>query len=114
MPLARVSAIRTLFILWSGPRRRLVNPAMHQMHHSFAEQHFDKNLSGVFSLWDRMMGTLYLPRGHEQLEFGLKAGEHSEYRSMTRLDPLPLWKSSLVCLRALGWRNAKRQRRTSV
>jgi hypothetical protein len=60
------------------------------------------------------MGTLYLPRGHEQLEFGLKAGEHSEYRSLLRLYLLPLWKSSLVCLRPLRWRNAKRQKQTSL
>ena len=99
-----------------GPRLEgmFVSPAMHQIHHSFAERHLDKNLGGVFSIWDRIMGTLYVPRGREQLEFGLKAGEHSEYRSMTRLYLLPVWKSALVCLRALGWRSGKRQKRTSV
>jgi sterol desaturase/sphingolipid hydroxylase (fatty acid hydroxylase superfamily) len=99
-----------------GPRLEgfFVSPAMHQIHHSFAERHLDKNLGGVFSIWDRIMGTLYVPRGHEQLEFGLKAGEHSEYRSVARLFLLPLWKSALLCLRALRWRNAKRQKQTSV
>lgn len=61
--------------LWVGygPRlsKWLVSPAMHQIHHSRAPRHRDKNLGEVFALWDRLFGTLYVPTEREALEFGI-------------------------------------------
>ena len=53
----------------------LISPAMHQIHHSAAEPHWNKNMGGNFALWDWMFGTIYVPDGHEQLTFGLGAGK---------------------------------------
>ncbi len=53
----------------------LISPAMHQIHHSTAERHWNKNLAGSFALWDWMFGTIYVPDGHEQISFGLGAGK---------------------------------------
>ena len=47
------------------------SPAQHQIHHSRAPEHLNKNYGEIFSLWDWMFGTLYIPAGREQLVFGL-------------------------------------------
>lgn len=49
----------------------LISPAQHQVHHSVAPQHRERNFGEVFALWDWMFGTLYITRGHEELLFGL-------------------------------------------
>lgn len=48
-----------------------ISPAQHQIHHSRAVVHHDRNYGEVFAIWDWMFGTLYVPRGYEQIEFGL-------------------------------------------
>ncbi|CUH42254.1 sterol desaturase family protein [Ruegeria atlantica] len=48
-----------------------ISPAQHQVHHSRAKKHFNKNYGEVFAIWDWMFGTLYVPDGQEELEFGL-------------------------------------------
>lgn len=51
--------------------RIFISPAQHQIHHSRDPRHFNKNYGEIFALWDWMFGTLYVPQGREQLEFGL-------------------------------------------
>lgn len=48
-----------------------VSPAMHQIHHSVAPQHFNKNFGYIFSFWDWIFGTRYIPDEKEDLVFGL-------------------------------------------
>ncbi|MBC7740948.1 MAG: sterol desaturase family protein [Bdellovibrionaceae bacterium] len=50
------------------------SPAMHQIHHSKEERHIDKNLAQIFSFWDYLLGTLYVPKTREIFAVGL-AGE---------------------------------------
>lgn len=69
--------------------RFFISPAQHQIHHSFAEKHWDKNFGGAFALWDWLFGTLYIPRQRENLEFGLPGGESSRYRKVSQLYTLP-------------------------
>lgn len=56
-----------------GPRWSYVfiSPAQHQIHHSRDLRHRDKNLGYMFSLWDLLFGTLYIPKTHEQIRYGL-------------------------------------------
>ena len=49
----------------------LISPAQHQIHHSRAIRHKDKNFGQILAVWDWMFGTLYVPTGREALEFGL-------------------------------------------
>lgn len=51
--------------------RILVSPALHQIHHSSAVRHFDRNYGEVLAIWDWMFGSLYLPQGREDLTFGI-------------------------------------------
>ena len=48
-----------------------ISPAQHQIHHSCAVRHHDKNYGEVFALWDWMFGTLYVPKARETLEYGV-------------------------------------------
>lgn len=49
----------------------LISPAQHQIHHSSAVVHHNKNYGEIFALWDWMFGTLYVPEKREDLIFGL-------------------------------------------
>ncbi|MEZ5935568.1 MAG: sterol desaturase family protein [Alphaproteobacteria bacterium] len=49
----------------------VISPAQHQIHHSRAVAHHNKNYGEVLALWDWMFGTLYVPDGREDLDFGL-------------------------------------------
>ncbi|MGI9301749.1 MAG: sterol desaturase family protein [Gammaproteobacteria bacterium] len=68
------------------------SPAMHQIHHSSAARHIDKNFGLVFSFWDYLASTLYVPKEREDLEWGLKNQEHREYSTIWKLYVLPVQK----------------------
>lgn len=70
----------------------LISPAQHQIHHSSAPRHFDKNLGFIFAFWDWMAGTLYVPREKEELAFGLYREEHKEFDGVLALYLLPFRK----------------------
>ena len=60
-----------------GPLKHvLVTPQFHRVHHSIEPQHQDKNFGVVFSVWDRMFGTMH-PDYDEYPETGV-AGFASE------------------------------------
>lgn len=79
------------------------SPAMHQLHHSTELRHKDKNMAIIFSVWDWMFGTLYIPRQKEEFEVGLSgatSAEGSEYEKGLRNHFLnPIKKSILVSLK---------------
>jgi sterol desaturase/sphingolipid hydroxylase (fatty acid hydroxylase superfamily) len=69
-----------------------ISPAQHQIHHSEAKRHWDKNFGVIFSIWDRWFGTLYIPKEKETLKYGIGA-ETTEYNSLTALYCLPFQKN---------------------
>ncbi|MCC6709977.1 MAG: sterol desaturase family protein [Gammaproteobacteria bacterium] len=81
--------LRHSHVWWSfGPLVSHVfsSPAQHQIHHSKAPAHADKNFGEVFALWDWLCGTLYVPgREPEALQFGLAGEGAREHRSLWRL-----------------------------
>ncbi len=74
----------------------LSSPAQHQIHHGSEPRHIDKNFGLMFSLWDWMAGSLYVPRGREEIQLGLSGGEHEEYDSLWRLYSLPFVKAAAL------------------
>lgn len=52
-----------------------ISPAQHQIHHSIAREHHDKNYGSIFALWDWMFGTLYIPEAEEPLTFGVSEAD---------------------------------------
>ena len=81
-----------------------VCPAQHQIHHSRARRHWDKNMGFIFGLWDWAAGTLYAPKTHETIEYGLGNGEDGTWNSATVLYLRPF--ANAYRLFASGWRNA--------
>ena len=55
----------------------LISPAQHQIHHSDAKEHYDKNLGAALAIWDRLFGTL-LPAScvNKPLTFGVGSQPH--------------------------------------
>ncbi|WP_158554899.1 sterol desaturase family protein [Methylovirgula sp. 4M-Z18] len=76
---------------WLG--RLFVSPAHHQLHHSKAERHWDKNLGFMFAIWDGMFGTLYAVDQREEFEIGMNGREEPEYHSVRALYFLPFVKA---------------------
>ena len=75
-----------LWILWPKPLRYVISsPALHQIHHSTAEKHFDKNFARTFIFWDWLFGTLYLPTEREEITYGLGEEENRKYRSLKQI-----------------------------
>ncbi|SDW07256.1 sterol desaturase family protein [Marinobacter mobilis] len=71
-----------------GPRIEwLINsPAQHQIHHSDAPRHFNKNFGTNLSVWDWMFGTLYVTRSQpEAITFGVGDAGNREYQSLRSL-----------------------------
>ena len=73
----RHSHIRLSF----GPviEKWIVSPVMHQVHHSSLEHHWDKNMGLIFSIWDRLFGTLHIYQKDEPITLGLPRGEAAEF-----------------------------------
>ena len=57
----------------------LQSPGMHHTHHSYLEKHWDTNLGLVTSIWDRLMGTLYIADKYEETPWGLSEKDQAEY-----------------------------------
>jgi creatinine amidohydrolase/Fe(II)-dependent formamide hydrolase-like protein/sterol desaturase/sphingolipid hydroxylase (fatty acid hydroxylase superfamily) len=84
--------LRHSHIWWSwGPffSRIFISPAQHQIHHSSAPEHFDKNLGFTFAFWDGLFGTLYVPKTKENINFGLGAEENEKFSTFWSLYFMP-------------------------
>jgi sterol desaturase/sphingolipid hydroxylase (fatty acid hydroxylase superfamily) len=57
---------------------------MHQLHHSAAPEHFDKNFGFIFSFWDRMAGTWLVPERNVSFTLGLPP-DAGKYGTVTQL-----------------------------
>lgn len=72
----------------------LVCPAQHQIHHSVDHKHWDKNMGFIFAFWDWAAGTLYAPKGKEDLTFGLGTDEDGgKWHNLRALYLLPFQQS---------------------
>jgi sterol desaturase/sphingolipid hydroxylase (fatty acid hydroxylase superfamily) len=68
----------------------LNSPAQHQIHHSDAPRHFNKNFGINLSLWDWMFGTLYVTHSKpEPLQFGTGEQDHDRYLTVCSLIVTP-------------------------
>ena len=78
-----------------------ISPAHHQLHHSVARRHWDKNLGLIFGIWDWMFGTLYTVDRREEITIGMNGHEEGEYHSVRAMYFLPFVKA---------WRLIRRRR----
>lgn len=62
---------------WPWLEHLLISPAQHQLHHSVAEEHYDKNFGSALAIWDWVFGSLHLSEHDRELTFGLGPNEAS-------------------------------------
>jgi sterol desaturase/sphingolipid hydroxylase (fatty acid hydroxylase superfamily) len=58
----------------------LISPAQHQIHHSQAPEHWNKNFGAFIAVWDRLGNTLEYGSNKQELTYGLghqKTHEHN-------------------------------------
>lgn len=80
----------------------LNSPAQHQIHHSDAPRHFNRNFGVNLSLWDWMFGTLYVTSTRpEPLRFGIGGQDHHRYLTVYGLIVTPFVETARKCLHAL-------------
>ncbi len=90
-----------------GPLDRiLISPAAHQIHHSTAPHHLDRNFGNMLSIWDRCLGTHVRPRAREILTFGLDDG--TSQRGLFQLYIQPVFKALMLVFVSLRSRGEKR------
>jgi sterol desaturase/sphingolipid hydroxylase (fatty acid hydroxylase superfamily) len=76
--------------------RIFISPAQHQIHHSKAKRHWDKNYGFIFATWDYLFGSLYVPKERETIEFGIGGGEEQLYSDPLKLYVLPFKKAFAI------------------
>jgi creatinine amidohydrolase/Fe(II)-dependent formamide hydrolase-like protein len=63
----------------------LISPAQHQVHHSSDPKHFDTNMGLIFAFWDRLFGTLYIPKGYEKLSYGISRKQPNPFNTVAEI-----------------------------
>lgn len=72
--------------LW---RILFIPPSLHRVHHSNIRDEHDSNYGVIFSLWDRIMGTLRRDVEQESIEIGLKYYTDFKHLGFFRLMIMP-------------------------
>ena len=91
----RHSHIWLNFPVWLS--KILVSPAQHQIHHSSDPKHWDRNMGLIFSFWDQLFGTHYIPRERENLKFGIDVYEPNPFKSVSDMYLKPfVWAAELI------------------
>ncbi len=76
----------------------LISPAQHQIHHSTAPKHIDKNMGLIFAFWDWAFKTLYTPAGYEKISYGINKKEPNPFASVWALYIQPFKKAwKIIC-----------------
>jgi len=83
---------------WS---KLFISPAQHQIHHSIAVEHHDKNFGEMLAIWDWIFGTLYIPTHEQDLTVGLadakgnlRPQKHTGIVAAMIIPILEIWRAS--------------------
>lgn len=71
--------------------RVVTAPQYHRIHHSFQDEHIDKNFSAFFPIWDIIFGTYHHPRKNEFPKTGLHKGETYSNLWTASISPFKEW-----------------------
>ena len=85
----------------------LISPAQHQVHHSVAERHYDRNFGVALAVWDWMFGSLCHSEAGDH-KFGLDDNTGDEVNNLSSLYWKPFLESfdALKYNYTLQWRNS--------
>ena len=87
---------------WTWLERFLISPAQHQLHHSIAEEHYDKNFGASLAVWDWMFGSLHLSVEKEDFQMGVKETDEYDAHSLKAIYVAPLFEAINIKLMLIG------------
>tara|TARA_Y100000768_G_scaffold335524_1_gene276769 strand:- start:245 stop:763 length:519 start_codon:yes stop_codon:yes gene_type:complete len=70
---------------WRWAEYVFISPAQHQLHHSIAREHHDKNFGAALAIWDWMFGSLHHSVEYETLELGIEKNQKDETHNLKDL-----------------------------
>ena len=70
---------------WRWLEHILISPAQHQLHHSIARKHHDKNFGSALACWDWIFGSLHHSIEFENLELGIEKNQKENSHSLSSL-----------------------------
>lgn len=97
-----------IWFVFPGPlKRHLISPALHMIHHSRNPQHYGKNFGFIFTWWDRLGGSFYVPNPaeHRGLTLGLEEDQQRHFGTLAQLYLTPFRNAA----RMIARRQVKRE-----
>ena len=75
---------------WKWLEYIFISPAQHQLHHSVAFEHHDKNFGAALAVWDWLFGSLHHSVEFETLHLGIKKDQKETTHNLRNLyfDPI--------------------------
>ena len=70
---------------WRWVEHIFISPAQHQLHHSIAREHHDKNFGAALAIWDWMFGSLHHSVEYETLELGIEKNQKDQTHNLKDL-----------------------------
>ena len=70
---------------WRWVEYIFISPAQHQLHHSIAREHYDKNFGAALALWDWLFCSLHHSVEFETLELGIEKNQKDESHNLKDL-----------------------------
>ena len=64
---------------WKPVERIFMSPAQHQVHHSVAPEHYDRNFGVALSVWDYLFGTFCHSTPNQKLTYGLVSDQKTPH-----------------------------------
>ena len=81
---------------WKWLEHVLISPSQHQVHHSIAEEHYDKNFGAALAIWDWVFGSLHLSQNKGEVVFGLDAYDSGKEGKITDLYLEPIYEITKI------------------
>ncbi|MGJ3258653.1 MAG: extracellular solute-binding protein [Rhodospirillales bacterium] len=81
----------------------LISPAQHQIHHSAAAEHHDRNFGVTLAVWDWLGGSLCLAGKRRDIRFGV-AGDAHDHHTLSAVYVRPLIEAAASVRQLLNWR----------
>ena len=70
---------------WKWVEFIFISPAQHQLHHSIAKEHHDKNFGAALAIWDWLFGSLHHSVEFDTLELGISKNQKDETHNLKDL-----------------------------
>ena len=93
---------------WKWAEYIFISPAQHQLHHSIAKEHHDKNFGAALAIWDWFFGSLHHSEDFETLELGIKRNQEDESHELKALYLNPFFEIKNYFVKYFSFMNKKK------